>query len=600
MTMRKTKKTTTNKPVPDPIEYDPLNPELTVLHRAGIAGLLLQIKTMENAPEEDKKDFVIPQYEPIYDGRGIRIEFTKESFYSLMRELYRGELVRRVVGKVSHERRQKKLQQKEQRYVYESALGNEKFAYLEPRPLLRHFEVFKSDEAWQDHARNAMWNSYYCIPRSQLVFQLPSEGGKNNKVDELWNVLTSEGRIELRKQHYPSAFGANLKGAEVSESAENVLLLYFWPLVAAHSVPINLKAEKDKRTGQTVLRNAWQSPVIVIPDVVNVENFVADFIEFLGSLSAPSGNLSHDGRYIATPLEASLAFFFAPRKARGTSNKIGTRGAEVYVFRQRPKIDKQPLVTSIVNESFEPQLVDEYERLMNKRISSLPFRAVCVQNLLEHQGLYEGFERLVDQYPLEVFVAIKPKDKGARRFHKYGYQMARSLFNEFGSIKEKERKNMNSAEPTIPSLIWRITRSYVRWRASGKADPPVDESRLNALFEKRRNKQTFTADEEKLLKRYNAAVGDVVEKLFIDFRGYREMEAFANAFTETLFRAPQNLKPDLADKLQPFYEGAEWESGRRLVLMAISAAGANASTRGTDDDPNDVPAAGTTETEETD
>jgi CRISPR-associated protein Cmx8 len=622
MVTRKSKKTAATETVPDPIEYDPLNPELTVLHRAGIAGLLLQIRTMERASEEDKEDFVIPQYEPIHDGRGIRIKFTKESFHSLMRERYQAVFIEKVSGKERDKpSKEEKDQQEAENNVVEAEEGKKtkkklptpkryickwprvegRFVYYDLFPLLRSFEVFEANEIWQQHARDAMWKSYYSIYKTQGVFKFYSEFEEGGQINDLWEALLEKQRIGLRKQYYPSVFDKNLKGVEINEQVENALLLHFWPLVATHFIPVSLKIDKDKKTGQKILRHDWQRPVVVIPDVVNAENFVSDFIEHLGTLGeTPSGKLYDDGRYIATPLEASLAFFFAPRKARGTSNKIGTRGAEVYVFRQRPKIDKQPLVTSIVNESFEPQLVNEYERLMKKKITSLPFRAICVENLLEKRGLYEGFERLVDQYPLELFVAIKPKDKVARRFNRHGYQMARSLFNEFRSIKEKERKNMNGAEPTIPSLIWRITRSYVRWRASSKADPPVDESRLNALFEKRRNKQTFTADEEKLLKRYNAAVGDVVEKLFIDFRGYREMEAFANAFTETLFRAPQNLKPELADKLQPFYEGAEWESGRRLVLMAISAAGANASARGADDDANDVPDAASTETEETD
>src|SRR5205085_2352869 len=119
----------------------------------------------------------------------------------------------------------------------------------------------------------------------------------------------------------------------------------------------------------------------------DVGTFVEDFIEHLGSLGeSPSNNLYEDGRYVATPLEAPLAFFAAPRLARGIRNKIGTRGAEVFVFKQRPKIDKQPLVSAIVSESFEPQLVDKYRRLMQKKITSLPFRAVCVENLLTQQG----------------------------------------------------------------------------------------------------------------------------------------------------------------------------------------------------------------------
>lgn len=375
--------------------------------------------------------------------------------------------------------------------------------------------------------------------------------------------------------------------------------MHFWPLVSAHFIPINLKADKDK-TGKRLLRYDWQRPVVVVPDVVDADVFVENFIEHLGTLGdGPSGRVYDDGRYIATPLEAALAFFAAPRLARGVRNKTGTRGAEVYVFKQRAKLDKQPLVTSIVNESFEPRLVNEYRTLMEKGIQSVPFRAICVENLVAQprRYMYEGFERLVERYPLELFVALKTEGT-ARRFRKFGSQMAKSLFHEFRLVQEKERRNMT--RPTIPSLIWQITSNYVRWRACAKAEPPLNQTKLVALSAKIRSKQPLNDGDDVLFKRYDNAVGDVVEKLFIDFRGYREREAFANAFTETLFRAPQDLGPEVAADLQPFIEGEDdWESGRRLVLMAISAAGANASgTIGTDR-ADDVPTEEAEETGET-
>ena len=46
-----------------PLVYDPLNPSLTVLHRAGIAGLYLQIKAMEklreDADDNQKENYIM-------------------------------------------------------------------------------------------------------------------------------------------------------------------------------------------------------------------------------------------------------------------------------------------------------------------------------------------------------------------------------------------------------------------------------------------------------------------------------------------------------------------------------------------------------------
>jgi len=579
-----------------PIEYDPFMPGLSVLHRAGIAGLLFQIETMkklrQEMPGREAMEITIPNCESIHDGRGIRLTFTEEGFYSLMRERYRGVLVTRIVAEANHKLRQGP-KKKPKRYIFVGESDKGRFEYLDPRPLLRGFEVFKSHESWQEHARDAIWNSYYCIPNNRLIYKLPTEAAKNDKIDKLWRALCTHSEVGLDKPIFPTAFAKNLKNTEIKEDGETALLLHFWPLVAGHFVPINLKSEKDQKTRNTVLRNEWQSPVVVIPDVTNAEAFVEEFKDFLGTLgNPPSERLYEDGTKIATPLEASLAFFAAPRLARGTRAPIGARGAEVYVFRKR-KAEKQPLVAAIVNESLDPRLLDGYRRLIEKKIYSLPFRAVCIQNLLAHprQRLYEGFERLVDQFPLELFVTTRPREGKVRQFLTEGKRMARTLEAEIRYIRERELKKMNGEEKSIPFLIWRVTQNYIRWRACNKANPPINRKQVESVLAKlakHRDETKLSSEEKYLLGRYNAAIGEVVEKVFIDFRGNREPGTFANAFSETFFRAPQVLGHKQAERLRPFYEGPDWESGRRLVLMAISATGANASSLTAEPDEPDT------------
>ena len=609
----KAKEIQPKKEILEPLEFDPLNPELSVLHRAGIAGLLLQIRSMEKlkkqSSEEEGGKLAIPGCSLLEDGRRIRVELTKDSFYSLMKERYRAVPVKRTVSKETHKRRQ----QKAKRFVFTSAAVGERYEYLEPRPSLTHFELFEAHSCWQEHARDAAWQSYYCIYKTQLAFKLSAleqgnstirdtwqtlvnkEGEKTPVIDDLWTALVDQKEIELRKQYYPGTFGENLKSVSISESGQLALLLHFWPLVAVHFTPINLKFDKDSKA----LRYDRQAPIVVVPDVVDAQAFVEEFIDYLGCLDVvPEGKLNQDGRFVATPLEASLAFFAAPRLARGVNRKPGTRGAEVYVFKQRPKQDKQPVVTAIVNESFSRRLVDEYKRLMERKITSLPFRAVCVENLLAQpqHHLYEGFEKLVEQYPLELFVATKTEGGKARRFKLHGYWMAQSLYSEFAAIEKQQRRKPMKEEPTIPYLIWRITRNYVRWRACAKAEPAINAEKLKSIFAKKRT--DLNEAESGLLKDYNEKVAEVVEKLFIDFRGYRDATTFANAFSETFFRAPQSLSPENAERLRPYYEGsADWESGRRLVLMAISAAGALASSRAEEGDADNLLETDSDETE---
>src|SRR5438874_8658295 len=110
----------------DPIEYDPMRPDYTVQHRAGIAGLLLQLQAMEILREqaqsdEEKARYVVPEYELTRDRRALRVHFTKASFDSVMRERYRGKPVIR-------EYRQKQTATSK-RFLEKVEMGNGRFVF---------------------------------------------------------------------------------------------------------------------------------------------------------------------------------------------------------------------------------------------------------------------------------------------------------------------------------------------------------------------------------------------------------------------------------------------------------------------------------------
>ncbi len=570
------------------LEYNPLDPQLTVLHRAGIAGLLLQVKVIEKGLADDLIDEqraeLLPEYGFKEDSHTFWIKFNEQNFHTLMRERYQGVMVERVY-------KAKKKESKPRRVFIEKTADN-KFVYEEMRPLLRYLETFRAPEAWQEHVRESYWNSFFCIPLSQPIFQIyqPTEPAK--KAEELWKSLIGKKPVEIDKSLLPNVFKTDLKGVAMKQQSDYALLLHFWPLVVTFFTPRNLKLDKDKKTGERKLVTEYQPPVIVVPDVIDVQAFTDDFETYLGALPEPrqtrGGGEYLSQKYVSTPLEAPLAFFVAPRLAQHrviTPDNFGARGAEVYVFR-RPA--RQAEVAGIFNEPLEDDLVARYEALQH--IHSLPYRALRIENLLAQppRQWSEGFERLVAQYPLELFVATKPRGSSARQFGDYAREMAQSLRSDF-ELLEKENR-MNDKDPTVETLIWRITRNYVDWRARDKAkladqDFKFDGRRLKELRDKQKKNHPLQSSDEQWknkCNRYLNEVMDVTEDLFINFRARRDPQSFANAFSETLFRAPFYLSPEQTTKLRQFYEGEQWESGRRLVLMAISAAGAVAGF-GTDD-----------------
>jgi CRISPR-associated protein Cmx8 len=573
-----------------PLVYDSLDPSLTVLHRAGIAGLYVQIKAMEklreDARDDQKDNYIIPNHKLSKDGRVLTINLTEESFHSLMRERYQGIMIDKKYKdkKTSAKKLNKPINNKDKRLVSEALQNGELFGrvfmkkdgeyflYKERKPALNYFEVFNAPEIWQDHARSCSMSSFFCIPKNQEFFRIYSVNDVVSKSHELWSSLIGEPYKEIKKHTFPNSQGEDLKGIPLEESGKRGLILHFWSLVSTFFTPRGIKFDKGE------LKDEYHSPIIVVPAITNTGNFTEKFIQELGKLESSKEGKKRPEMFISAPIEAPLAFF-APRLAHYRVNSIivGMRGVEVFTY---SRYGKQAIIREITYESIKEELVEKYKDL--SKIKSFPYRSLRVQNLIDDRKWHEGFDQLIARYPPDLFTAMKVND-GSRRFDCRAALMVQSIYDDFQFYSKKE-KRMQSV--SIETLIWRIVRNYVEWRACDKGK--ISEKERNELSHLRKNiaisenktEAKKSLKNHKKIGDYNKAILDVTADLFINFRGRRDPTNFADAFCELFFRAPYHISPEQMEQLHPFLHGEDqesdknWESGRRLVLMAISAAGA--------------------------
>ena len=211
---------------------------------------------------------------------------------------------------------------------------------MEPR--LEYFEIYGSPEVWQTKYRKACYGSFFCIPKERFIFDAYGQDGRVTKAADLWDAIADMTLVGLGKSLFPNTYKNDFKGVSLQDSADRTLLLHFWPLVSTFFTPKTLKFEKSEKTREVIIRDEFQQPVIVVPDVINVKTYAGEFVNYLKMRPRPI--VSQSGReylpdaYISTPLEASLAFFIAPRLAHNrviTDDIIGARGARVFVYRRR-------------------------------------------------------------------------------------------------------------------------------------------------------------------------------------------------------------------------------------------------------------------------
>src|SRR5436309_2819922 len=301
-----TRKKTTGFP---PLEYDPLNPRYGVQHRAGIAGLYLQMEAMkwlrDNADtDQEKARYIVPEYDLTQGGRVLTVTFTEESFFSLMRERYRGTWIERPFDNEKKKRPQKKQNKKaknmkgkeskkaepsQEPWQFIGTLpkkdkdgktktddeGNAVMAYwykvLYPR--FDYLRAFGASEAWERHIRDATWKSYYSSPPTRPGhFKIDSSPKYVNEYAKaIWSKLSNprakQKQVEVVKNFYLNSFKTDFKDTKIKESAEHALLLHFSSVVAMLYRPQHLEFKSEDINGEKSIRctSRTGAPVIAVP-----------------------------------------------------------------------------------------------------------------------------------------------------------------------------------------------------------------------------------------------------------------------------------------------------------------------------------------------
>jgi CRISPR-associated protein Cmx8 len=526
-----TKKQTTSLPS---LEYDPLNPRYGVQHRAGMAGLYLQMEAMEwlrnNADtDQEKARYIVPEYSLTQDGRALKVSFTKESFFSLLRERYRGTWIEREFDQKKPERNKNDNKAKAKRGRKAKKKAGEKtepkqeawqftgefekkdkddktiedkgkpvmgYRYKMLYPLFDHLRAFGASENWGAHIREATWKSYYSSPptRPGHFKTDPSPREVNKYAKDIWAKLSNprlkDKQVEVVKNFYLNSFNTDFKDVKIKESAEDAVLLHFSSIVAMLYRPQHLEFKSDDVNGEKVLRCKPKTgaPIIAVPAVRDIEKFAHKFKQKIAACHKSDSSKSvwlHPDLIISTPTEGILAYFVAPQWAQKDVVDWAryVDGVEVFVFRSATKKTDQAVVVNVINQAMDEDgvyMLEQYNRLI-KNVYSPPYRALRVGNLLQGRKWYEEFHHLAAQYPLELFV---PRNVANQKLSEEANKMAQSIRNDlkyYLNIDDEEADQMEDSLPneaqanaakkqpvSLERLIYNLTGNYLRTRAREK------------------------------------------------------------------------------------------------------------------------------------
>lgn len=414
-----------------------------------------------------------------------------------------------------------------------------KTVYVYPQTIPHGGLVDDWDESetkiWRKLWRDLVWSILRGIPATREPYDARADQRSCADGHEAWEELASAGDdgVKLPSTYYLGAQAKSAENVSFRDRARNRFLLHFWPFAVPVYVPVAID-----RDGQ----REFTGFVLVVPDVVDLEEFVANWETLVRGRSPDVAGCRPRDALVDVAAEAGLdvsARVFALIE-RGSVKTAPWMGA-VDVFHVQKDGDNIRM-RSVGRVELKRDWVGQYQRARVDYWSPV-FRRQVILNILEGRGerWWNGFGRLCSTMP----EARTIQDKAFR--HDCREALKEVEMSEQAEVEE---------ERSLEQVIFKVTRAYVYGRLRSKYDLDWSGSK----------------GDDAARGAYNEKKDKIAREAFLAVRS-RTGADFVAYFTGTLCSVNQRIGQQgyllIADA---FRDEAELERVRTLTLLALSAA----------------------------
>ena len=533
----------------------------TAQHKAGLAGLLLQIGHMKGRIPKPPTPSIIVQ-----TATSATIEFTADTMQSLMDNLYDAEMVRvKVRSKWSNA----KLLSEE--YVEERDKDGKKkkiklFTYEVCQPqghfLRQHLPATEGDKGWHKLWRDMLWAIPRGNPQSRQPFEQRAESPKKpcKEGAAAWQDLLRVQKARKTNGFYTNQVAGSLWLGAQAVNAENVpfegraeqtLLLHFWPLTALVYVPDVVHADGESE---------FVGYVLAIPEVADLAAFVEQFPKMLVGLGKDSNRFRPAEAVIDLPAQGALSFL--EHLARLSADKtaameISTAIASVE-FMHLVKVGNNIKSVAAGRLAPRPHLLERYLGIIGRPGEKPPFgnplfRRGLMLALLRDLPWFEPFGEMFAEWPHKFFVP-----SGDTPRFSWFWVDARRKFTEVMQDMATEPTQSQDPNDRLATLVYRLVRTYLGAKAQEKSGINPEQFKSGDKI-----------DWEKVPQRYKDDRRQIAESLFLEYRSRRE-RAFVDYFVARLGAVKQFISED--DYLAVYHALMNsTDDVKTLTLFALSA-----------------------------
>jgi len=564
------------KPAPTSVTvtYD-LHGLPTAQHKAGLAGLLLQIAHM-NGEGKSPKPAAVPTVISQTATQAV-IEFTADSVQSLFDDLYAATReVLRVKSKWANAKEAKPPEEIEEEVEEKLPNGTVRtkkvkvkyhfYEQVQPSGHVLRQHIASGPDMWLKLWRDMLWKIPRGNPQSRKPFEERADGKSCNEAARVWADLI-KAHLALAKNEFHTdalngslwlgAQAANAEGVPFEGRVEQTLLLHFWPLVAQVYIPevVNPDGEKEKA-----------GFVLAIPEVADLEDFLSQYRLMLSALSDKARGFRPAEAIIDMPAEGALSFLeHLARLAAARQTDIDYNSLAFSVgsveFLHLDKVGNNTKTLSSGRVAPRPGLLAGYYAIVGKpghppTYRDPLFRRALMLALLNGEPWFRPFGRLFADWDVSFFI---PTDTPPRNLSRFWVDVRKKLH-------EVQRNMQSTSGPdgapdtndVIATTVSRFVQRYLDLRIQ-KDKPEWDFGKF------RKEKRTPPEAAEARRK--------LAERLFLELRSRRD-QAFVDHFTNTFFSVPQYFGQKPLPRMFELVTTAlltETDTVKTLTLMALSA-----------------------------
>jgi CRISPR-associated protein Cmx8 len=570
----------------------------TAQHKAGLAGLILAIRSLKERSEKDPEEIPpesVPEIPEGPDDTGVKVRFTAQSVQTLLDDMYNAQ-------KVASEPRAKprtkgkggaKLiippDEKVPMTVVDRKTGEKRevtgYVYLDTIPRLAVLEPLLPPVAeWIKLWREMLWSIPRNKPRSRLPFEQRAKKKHCKEGTTAWANLRKADKDPLKTVPVSESLwlGAQKENAErvpfQGRLAHN-LLLHFWPLAVFVTVPWRIGRDgKQKEVGY----------VVAIPEVSRLRRFCDTLPRALSSLGTKVSRLRP-----VRPIQAvinvadqgALEFINSIARLKTAEQEDNpTRSVNTVEFLHLDRQGNNVKLLTSGRVAPDLELLDGYRDIVGRpgeapRYYNPLFKVALIQALLRGKPWWGEMLPLFMSRDWRFFVQASDTAQRAAdisRLPGFWSDAERRFQQDIRWLRQ--RKEVSKAMPPeeaekhrptpvqrLPDIIRRLVRTYVFRRAEDRSGKELKCYR-----------QTGGKTNWKIVPReFHEEKQKVAQSLFLEFRSRRD-QAFVDHFSATFFSVGQYYDEANEDfeTLSAFLLGREGERRddvKTLTLQALSA-----------------------------